>query len=304
MADTTLNIPDLNPVKFYSETLTYPVNYRSRFMDDFNFQNQLRDFEYKVKYNQKWMLDDIIHLFMETDFTDLKVHVIGCDENIYKTYTPAVVTSAINPSPLDFRSVSITLDDLTPGIYYLRIQVTLLGAKKNYDSEPFELSELVENSVLLHYSNETNDYDVAFDTGIVFALRVEGGLSTEGYRPGSKRKVYEDQNLNAVRLSATPFETERLVIGGSEGVPKWVIKLVNAIFCCDYTTIDGKQYVRMEGEIEPKREENYPMAGWSFDVREAKNKYSNQFKVIPLFGVLDYDGALLRDYDNEPILYK
>jgi hypothetical protein len=55
--------------------------------------------------------------------------------------------------------------------------------------------------------------------------------------------------------------------------------------------------------MEPKREDYYPMAGWSFDVREAINKHSKQFRLFLLFGLLDYDGVAVIDIDNRPIIY-
>lgn len=303
MANTKLYIAEINPVKFYSETFQYPSRFRSRFIDDWTFQNQIRNYEDPAFYAQKWMPEDIIHLQFQTDFTDIKVQVVDCYDNVVKSVIPGTVSSSIDITPLVFKNVSIVLDDIPTGGYYLRIVLTVDTGTKNYVSEPFLVADLVENSILIHYSDSTNDYDVAFDTDILFQFRVEGAFT--GFIPENKSKVYEDQNLNNVRLSSFPFRSYKIVIGGAEGVPDWVADKVNRIFSCDYTSIDGGQFVRNEGSrMEPKREENYPMAGWTMDIREADNMKSKQFNTTTLFGVLDSDGTLLIDYDNNPVLYK
>jgi hypothetical protein len=301
MPNSTLNIAELNPVKFYSETLLYPENYLTRFIDDFTFQNQIKSYEGPATYFQKWMPQEVIHLQIETDFDDLKLEVVGCNDLVYKSVIPQTVISAIDPSPLDFRNVSVTLDDLPTGIYYLRFKITVNTAVKYYTSEPQEIAKVVPNSVLYHYASIYNEFDVAFDTGIVFQFRCEGAITD--FKPGNRRKIYEDQNLNNVRLSATPYRAGKLIIGGPEGVPNWVADKLNRIFCCDYISIDGTEYVRLDGDMEPKREEYYAMSGWSFDIREAKNKLSKQFRLFLLFGLLDYDGVAVIDIDNQPMLY-
>lgn len=304
MANTLFDIAKINPVMLYSETIQYPERFRSRFMDYFSFQNQIRDYEDPAYYAQKWMKEDVIQLQFLTDYTDVKLQVVGEYDNVYKTVIPEVVTSAIDPAPNAFMNASITLTDLPEGCYYLRAILTAGVAVKTYISEPFEVHDLVENSVLFHYYNDTNDFGVAFDTDIIYQLRVEGGLTNDGFKPVIKSKIYEDQNLNKVRLSATPSESYKLVIGGAEGVPNWVANKINRLFACSYVSVDGGQFVRLEGDMERKGEENYPMAGWSLTLAEADNSLSMTFSNTLLFGVLDADGSLIIDYDNQPVLYK
>jgi len=87
--------------------------------------------------------------------------------------------------------------------------------------------------------------------------------------------VWEDQPLNLTTINATPYLQPKLIVGSGGGVPDWVAEWINRIFCCDNTLANGLQYTAVDGsELEANEEDDYPMAGWSMDVRPTKNRYS------------------------------
>jgi hypothetical protein len=92
----------------------------------------------------------------------------------------------------------------------------------------------------------------------------------QDYQPGSERIVFVDQPNNIEQLSANTFSTGVFIIGDQWGVPNIFIKKINQHFACSQVLIDGKQFVGNQGaRFEGKREENYPMTGWAFELREA-----------------------------------
>jgi hypothetical protein len=119
----------------------------------------------------------------------------------------------------------------------------------------------------LEYRNSRYHEDVIFETGITFSFRVEGAFGF--LNPFSADQIYNDQRYNSVVLSSRTYRNFPLSIGGSFGVPDWVIDKINLIFSCNDVKIDSKSYAKAsDTKFSFNEEDNYPMRGLSFEVRE------------------------------------
>jgi hypothetical protein len=123
--------------------------------------------------------------------------------------------------------------------------------------------------VLIETTHDENDFDYIFETGINAKLRIHGKV--QDFQPGSERVVFIDQPNNISQLSAKVFATGIFIIGDQWGVPDIFIEKINLHFSCVKVLIDGKQFVGNQGaRFEAKRQDDYPMTGWAFELREAE----------------------------------
>lgn len=127
------------------------------------------------------------------------------------------------------------------------------------ESEPFEVcssGDLLERTVLFRYSNrDNNSFDNIFwidETQQFFCLRVEGGFKPEGYLPQVSNEQYRNQRQEIVELYAMPYDQWQLTIGDAEGVPIWVLRLVNRLLCLSHVEIGGRLYVRSDASVPEK----------------------------------------------------
>ena len=140
-------------------------------------------------------------------------------------------------------------------------------------SEPQLILAKHQNTILLEYWNSRWHGDVVFETGIRFGLRVEGNIGR--VNPGRETKSYSDQKENPTVLSSKGFRTFPLNIGGSRGVPDWMVDKFNLVWTCNHVMIDGKYFAATtESKQEYSEQKNYPMRGITMDVREGYNRGS------------------------------
>lgn len=109
------------------------------------------------------------------------------------------------------------------------------------------------NTLLFQYLNTENNFSIAFSTGIVFKLRVEGVVRSPQFE--SNDTIYNDLNEDSVLLDSTPFRTFRLICGVSPTlIPDWMGDKINRALSCNSVAINGLYYSKVEGEkLEIKR---------------------------------------------------
>jgi len=264
-------ISKANPITFYQVGVPAVAGKNFIHLDEDWFSKQIMSWEQEIAYYQKWQKTDTITLQVRSEYSNIRLDLIDCHGAVVKTENFVKKTTSIVGQLWSTYEVNMQLADVDEGIYYLLI--TVVGTTLQFLSEPQDVALLHEDTLLYSYKHSTNNLDVIFDTGVVLGFRAETIISD--YAPGNVQAVYEDQTLNLVELSATPFDTFKLKLGGPYGVPPWVAKKVNIIFCNDFVLLDGMQYVRADGgKLEPNRAELYPMAGWSMDIRPASNAFS------------------------------
>jgi hypothetical protein len=267
------NIPLLTPFKFVPSTNSPNT------VSDFDGAwacEQIKSFERKVYYKQKWKKSDTTKLQIESSIAPETLKVYNAEGVIVKTFAWAAVYSAVNYTVYE---TTFDISDLAEGVYYLYQRVTLLSIDWKAISEPIHSKTSWPNTLLFTYKNSYNDQDVAFSTGVDFKFRCEAGIMD--FNPERERTAYINQVHDTESLSGVPFRTYKLYIGEAPGVAPYIIDLLNRIFCCDSINIEGKFYQSTEGsKWEVTRAKGYPLIGGSIEIAEANNVMSLQFADI------------------------
>jgi hypothetical protein len=288
-------IPLCTPLRFFQQTdITgvipsndidlggFDINYNSRPFDNDFFVRLLKDWEDKVVYIQKFQRGDDIVIYWHTvnDKADYSINILDDKGTIYTTIASASISETTVGS---VKAMYYTLPayDLADGKYFAQIKFnrpglsSLIGEDLYMISEPFEVREEWEDTILLEYTHSSNDQNVLFKaTGLKFNIRINGTITE--LLPQAKVEVYENQPLDQVLLSGKPYRELTLYVGSDRGlVPDWIVDKINRTLCCDSLRIDDTYYSRTdEGGLEVNRTKNHPLAQWSIDLRERYNKDS------------------------------
>jgi len=186
-----------------------------------------------------------------------------------------------------------------PGVYYIELTVNTTLSDNTYISEPFELVSSLPESLLIEYSHNRNEYDMAFypdgelTSKLTFQIRVEGGVMSDGFLPGSKDSFFVDQDRRVVMLDSTPYNVYKFTFGPVSGIPNWMANKINRILSLQEVSINSLQYVKNDGaKLESIREKNYPLAGWQIELVKVESEDSFvEDEAVPGFEIIKY-GAL------------
>jgi hypothetical protein len=287
-----VTIPYLNPVKYHKLTPDEVPQYVSRHFERWREANTIRAWFEQVEYAQIWQKTDVIKQQILSDFEitdEVYLQLIEADRDndpgtliLSTTFSPVlqnvdnpgewVYEKALNLSNL--QSTYLLPVDPPDGLYFLKI---VIGAAV-FISEPQLICESIENSLLLEYKHREYKGLVFFETGILFQQRVLGTLRYKN--PAAKDTLYEDQELDETLLSSEAFDVYELIIGGSWGIPDYLVKRLNRIFSLSYKAIDGTQYEKNEGaRFELKEIDGYPLKGLRIELREAEHSHSQSYEI-------------------------
>jgi hypothetical protein len=248
-------------------------------------------YEYKTNYFQKYLESDTVCLQLLLKEPGLQVLF-----DVYNTVTDQKINQdqmgSVGTPYGNYFIYQWNTQLLTPGypIPYpmtvqIRITIPLPGNQFIYlNSEYIQLypdnysDRLVDNLMMIQAYHDLNDYNFHFtneNDGKLF-LRVEGGFPSEGFAPGGKFNMYQDQRYRSVIMSAVPFNVHKLIVGANYGVPNWMIDKVNRLLALRNITINGISYARNEGaKLEPLfSDHTYPYRAWGIDLIESDNPYS------------------------------
>lgn len=123
------------------------------------------------------------------------------------------------------------------------------------------------NTVFIEYKNGKDHENFRFVNleGQV-GVRVEG--TVQDFIPSALDHIYIDANRSASTLSSTPYRLFTLYAGNAEGLPDYMLDLVNRAFTCEEIQIDGKRFNKDEGaEWEVQRVPEYARAGMSISIQ-------------------------------------
>lgn len=269
----TCYIPSLNPIRFYEANPVQFNQYLTRHFEDYPFNQQILPWQDPVIYSQKWQNSDIIYLQFQSNFQPLQIDVINTESglSVISLVANKQIPNIYNAGFFAYE-FAISLAAFPPGCYHLKLTN---GPTEDLHmiSEPMLIAHRHLNTVLLEYRNSRFHGDVVFETGITFGFRVEASFGF--LDPGANIQAYEDQKANPRILSARPFRIWPLTIGGSLGVPDWVIDLFSLIWCCNEVRIDRKSFARAgDSKITFNTEDYYPLRGGTLEVREGINRGS------------------------------
>lgn len=266
-----LNVPFLNTFKFVPNTATPGIH----FDQDWMF-NQIKSFETKINYYQKWQIADRTTVQVESTILPDDLKFYDCSGSVVKSI-PFVKTADGVDLGTNIYEASVNLDDLPVNkIYYAYIKATYGDVIFEAISEPVSIQTLWPGTLNFTYRNSVNNYGVAFTTGIEFNFRCEAGIMD--FNPDSDASDYIDQIHNVEQLAGTPFRTFKLYIGDEKGVAPWVLDLLNRILVCDYVEIQGMEYSKNDGaKWDINRVKGFPLYGGSIEIIPAKNISGIQF---------------------------
>ena len=278
--------PLINPLKIFprhsfpgntNPLLTQPTfndNYNTTPFDSYWYAERLKEWEFNVKYFQKYQKGDSIKLQWKSETnsnpSDFLVYVLDCNGDEVQAYlTPEVVIVASE----NYYSIDIPLWHLEEGYYF--VQILHVESYTYFISEPIDLKEIHKDSLCIEYWNSYNSHNVLFEqTQIRFKLRVDAYVSE--LQPDSKREVYEDQPLNMVLLSGRPYRTWQLSVGDNGyGVSEYMADKISRAFDCDNTKLDANYYTALsDSKLEPNRIAGYPLPSWKMSLRDRYNNDS------------------------------
>ncbi|MFZ4705551.1 MAG: hypothetical protein ACOYMF_06030 [Bacteroidales bacterium] len=260
-------IPELNPIKLFEITT-----------DTWEYCKIL--WENKRRYFQKYITADT-----------LRFQIIIPSESVITSFAALLVIddndtgTSIPMSAIGANSGDVTYEGVKAlaGLAGKHLVKIVFGLPENGEiivySEPIEILSSSDNTVLIQYGNDVNDFDLIFQPYLheakIFDFRVEGCFPSDGFKPSSVDDVYIDQSHNTTMLSSIPFNINQFQFGGEYGCPNWIADKFNRILSCNNVTIDGVPYTKSEGsKLEPARTENYALAGWKIDLIKSENNYS------------------------------
>lgn len=275
MANFT-NISFLSPFKWV------PVNSTLNHFDEQWNYDQIKSFEVKKCYKQKWQFGDETPQQMVSTVAPSDLKVYNSSKVLVKSIPWTLISNGGSLGNLYECIVNLDSDGGSPatslpaGTYYLYQQCTLLSYNYEVISEPIEVKTFHPNTRVITYSNSKNDFGCYFNFGTKFKVRVEIDLTD--FEPDNETFSYVDQIHNNQILSGTPFRKWKLSVGRAPGVADYVADLLNRIFVCDTVRIDGKLFCKVQGaKWEPNRVKGYPMAGWTLEVTEQINLSGLQY---------------------------
>lgn len=269
--------PLINPVKFVLIEPQDIPQYISKHLDDWLFEQQLRNFEDKKSYAQTWLKNDAVRLQYRSNFQPLTLKLFTCDNK--EVFDSPFINKQQDFFFPDFyiRQQDLDLVTFEKGFYYFTIP------ELNWISEPFELTDEAPNTLYIEYSNSEMYQDIIFDSPFTPAIRVPAILKFKNV--SSRDTIYADQMEAETMLNSVPYRIWEFILGGQGGVPDWLIDKVARIFGCDSLKIDGRFFTKADGATWERVElENYPMSGWKIELREKLNRssilYENEVDIV------------------------
>lgn len=221
-----------------------------------NFRHDWRlHFQYPAGYVQRFLPSDSIYVQYATIgqyVGDLEIWLTDSAGNDISQLEPTVIKTTD-----DVTVSAVAWPPLPVGSYILQFRIARVIAWA-----PFCIVAELPDSVLFTYTNYRDDFDTVFNTEIDY--RVEAVWLPTDTSFLVNAESFRDQNGIAHQLSAQPYETRALTIGGgisAFGVPDWVARKINNIFSCSSVFIDGEQYARSEGAVPEKTDiaTDYPL---------------------------------------------
>jgi hypothetical protein len=269
-----LIIPHLNPVKFHKLEPTETAQYLTKHMDEWNFGNTVPSYQVRQVYAQPFQTSDKITLQFQSNFdeADHALELINCNERVFATLTLTKGAESESEAGLFLYEVDEELTGFDEGYFYLRLTADTLVMI----SEPIHIKEEHPYSVLIEYSNYKFKDGIIWESGIELQARVGGHLKYK--QPASKDTFYEDQSLDMTTLDSVPYRIWELYVGGTTGIPDYLIDRINRMLGCSSFSVDGKSFSKSDGsKLEEKSADDYSLRGWFVDLQESENPYSTEY---------------------------
>lgn len=304
------SIAPLNPIRMVPVLDYDPEKYITRHFDDALQIEQTKEYQKEKKYSHKFATKDRPVIQILSDYEPLLFELIDCETGLV-VLTPTVNQITADILAQTFLCYEVAFDFDLPtvgeGCYYVRCTYqNELDEDVIWVSEPINVRDVQEGTLLFEYTNSDNEFSMIFDgqpDPFVGKFRVEADLID--FKASSVDSIYNDEIHNTTVINSRPFRQFSLAIGGSSpnksygGVPDWVIDKVNRILSCNQVMIDGKYFCKSEGaQWEEQREQNDQFSAQKILVTESKNNFQLDLSKLDLTEVMVPIQKILQYFDN------
>lgn len=291
MSINTFEIPLINSFRFFQQsrltgTLTnslidlagFELKYNNRPFDkDFFIQN-LHEWQDNISFVQKYQRTDNPPIYFKFGATisDYSLNILDQNGSVIKS-VPYVDFTSISVGGQTAFAYHIPVYELDDGLYYLQLKFNNPGEDIYFISEPFEIKEKHEGTVLLEYRNSYSTHNVLFEelpSKWRFQMRVNAALTE--MTPATDAETYDAQQKDQILLSATPYRDWKFVLGGNGVLScEWEADKVNRALSCDDFKIEGINYTLIgDSTLEPSRIRNTALQSWETTLRTRYNEDS------------------------------
>lgn len=274
-----------NPIRLVKIQDYDPGKYFYRRFDGSLAINLIPSFQKKQCYFQKYTTQDKPVIQILSDFEDItcKLFDLNTGLEVEQFAVNEVPTNILNQTFKCYQA-EIDFSIINEGQYELQVSyIDDLLETITYYSEPIDVKEIQENTILIEYQNTENNFSMVLGNVFKGILRVEGAILN--FKPASDDVVYNDQKRNSTTLYSLPYQQYELFIGAANGVPDWMVDKVNRTFSFNILSLDGVYYNKIEGaKFEESRTEDYPFSGQTIEIMPVENKFLQQLNtsnIIP-----------------------
>lgn len=270
-----IDISIMSPIRWLKCSFAQLPQYNMVHFDEDWYTRVIPQF-YDIKnYAQKWQKNDIIRHQFQSTYDPIRLEVYNCKGVKITDFVATTVPTLISTSIFNVYQVEQALNTLAEGYYFLVLKIGS-SEEPRFISECLDIRTIHPTTRLFQFKNSYNRQSMIFENDFEPMFRCEA--SVEQFLPMSDDQIYIDQSRNATAVSSYPFRAWKLLIGGTFGVPDWIIDKLSRMMGCDSFKIDGKLYSKTPtAKWEVKREQLYPWSGWAIDIQEAKNKSAIRF---------------------------
>lgn len=178
-------------------------------------------------------------------------------------------TGLFSTTTVDFNVLEFLVNDLASlldGDYFVEITATSEVKTIVLTSEPFKLAAEHEDTNCIDYSNDDNDFDMTWTTGIVCRIRVPSTLFKR--IPGGIREVSRNSDETLRKLMA---KKHRVFLMEFWHIPPYLVEKLSCVFDCSLIKINGIEYQTEEGISEPKYKDwGYRLANCDINVEQVE----------------------------------
>ena len=281
------------------------------------YKDSLTDLVKQTNYVQIWEAEDPMTFQLKVKFEFLKQTVppaipvvadlVDCNEVVYVTFNASQMGTVDGWTYLHFHKVFQWYQSpvMPSGQFHIRLRFTLQTNDVDvFYSEPINIQQEHENSVLIGYSHSANDYDMIFQrnfitfatqiaagtkdpysliqSGALYRIRVFGGVYPVDETPASDDVIYTDQTHSNKMLSSQPFNVYRFIFGDNSGLSNWMADKINRVFSCEFVQVDGIYFTKNDGAAIERvyGEQRYPKSAWGLELIPYTNTYSKIYRGV------------------------
>lgn len=238
-----------------------------------------------------------IQQFVKGDCINLQL-VGEYDITVYANIGSITVNSTIHPINDDVCAYNISIDTTlldTFCLYNIEVHANKVEYRTFTAKTLIEIVDDCQNLKLIEYYDKQNitPFNTYFNSNgldiLRFYLRLPVGYKSTSYTEQIESETFRNQNQELKMLYAYPYRQKSLIIGCGLGVPTWVGRLLNYIFCLSNVSIEGERVVR-SGDAVPERQDgltDYPLHIYNMTVESYENIIYPQY---------DYKNG---DYNND-----